>query len=409
MVHDISQLIEDKYMLSREVKHKELLALQAQINPHFLYNTLELINAMAIEIENAILHGIMEKDDEEGCIRVTARREEEDVVIEVTDDGDNIYKETGGYGIRNVEERLKLSYGNIYALKIIKKVTKMSRKSYVTKLDASPVFTFVSYTIMTLIAVICVLPFVVLIAGAFSLEEFGFARRVLVSWPRDFSFDAFKYIFQYPENVLSAYKVSVIVTVIGTTLSLLLSTLAAYVISRKELKHRNKLAFFLFFTTLFNGGLAPYYIWITNNLKLSNTYAVLIFGSDVNVMYILILRSFIKESVPEPLVESAKMDGAGDLRIFFQMVLPLLKPALASIGIFTVLAYWNDWWTPMMFTTKDHLVPLQYLLYKMLSSTTFGGYVPLAMTVIATGPILLVFPFDQKYFVSGITIGSVKG
>lgn len=298
----------------------------------------------------------------------------------------------------------------------------MSRKSYVTKLDASPVFTFVSYTIMTLIAVICVLPFVVLIAGAFSSES-SVLREGYWFWPRDFSFDAFKYIFQYPENVLSAYKVSVIVTVIGTTLSLLLSTLAAYVISRKELKHRNKLAFFLFFTTLFNGGLAPYYIWITNNLKLSNTYAVLILVPMFNVMYILILRSFIKESVPEPLVESAKMDGAGDLRIFFQMVLPLLKPALASIGIFTVLAYWNDWWTPMMFTTKDHLVPLQYLLYKMLSSINLSAamsqYVSnvdapketfkLAMTVIATGPILLVFPFAQKYFVSGITIGSVKG
>ncbi|MBD3917248.1 carbohydrate ABC transporter permease [Paenibacillus sp. PR3] len=290
------------------------------------------------------------------------------------------------------------------------------------KLNSAPVFTAVAYTVVSIIALICLIPFVVLLAGAFSSESSVISDGYWF-WPRDFSLDAFKFIFRYPGDVLSAYKVSILIAVIGTALSLFCSTMAAYVLGRKELKHRNKLAFFLFFTTLFSGGLAPYYIWLSRNLHLSNTYAVLILVPMFNVMYILILRSFISSSVPEPLIESARIDGAGDLRIFLQMILPLSKPALASIGVFTALAYWNDWWTAMMFTTKDPLIPLQYLLYKMLSSVNLSSAMSqhvtnldapketfkLAMTVIATGPILIVFPFVQKYFVSGVTIGAVKG
>ncbi|MOA07963.1 L-arabinose transport system permease protein AraQ [compost metagenome] len=174
---------------------------------------------------------------------------------------------------------------------------------------------------------------------------------------------------------------------------------------------------------MFNGGLAPYYILITKYLELKNTLGVLILLPMFNVMFILILRSFIRGSIPEPLIEAAKIDGAGEYRIFFQMVLPLSKPALASIGLFTALAYWNDWWTAMMFVDKEHLIPLQYMLYKMLSSVNvssamaqYAGAIEqpketfkLAMTVIATGPILLLFPFVQKYFVKGVTIGAVKG
>ena len=298
----------------------------------------------------------------------------------------------------------------------------MSHPSTSGKLNAAPVFTFVSYAVVSVIAFVCLLPFIVLLAGAFSSES-SVLRDGYWFWPREFSLDAFRYIFRYPGDVLSAYKVSILITVIGTAVSLFISTMAAYVLGRKELKHRNKLSFFLFFTTLFNGGLAPYYIWLSRNLHLTNTYTVLILVPMFNVMYILILRSFIRGSVPEPLIESARIDGAGEMRIFLQIVLPLSKPALASIGVFTALAYWNDWWTAMMFTSKDSLIPLQYLLYKMLSSINLSAAMAqhvtnpdtpketfkLAMTVIATGPILLVFPFAQKYFVSGVTIGAVKG
>lgn len=290
------------------------------------------------------------------------------------------------------------------------------------KIISTPWFTFISYAIVLVIALVCVLPFIVLISGSLSTES-SVIKDGYWFWPRDFSIDAFKFIFRYPQDVLSAYKVSIIITVIGTTLSLLISSMSAFVISRKEIRYRNALAFFLFFTTLFSGGLAPYYIWISRNLHLSDTYLVLILVPMFNVMYILILRSFIQGSVPEPLIESAKIDGAGYLRIYFQMILPLSKPALASIGVFMVLHYWNDWWTAMMFTNNNNMVPLQYLLYKMLSSINLSSSMAehvanfdspketfkLAMTVIATGPIILAFPFVQKYFVSGITIGAVKG
>ncbi|MDH2331544.1 carbohydrate ABC transporter permease [Paenibacillus polymyxa] len=290
------------------------------------------------------------------------------------------------------------------------------------KLNSAPVFKAFSYIVVSLIAVLCLMPFIVLISGSIS-EEGQVLAKGYSFLPRGFSLDAYAYIFRNPGEILSAYRVSLIVAVVGTVLSLLFSTMAAYVMYRKEVKYRNKLAFFLFFTTLFNGGLAPYFIWITSYLHLKNTLAVLILLPMFNVMYVLILRSFIQGSVPEPLVESAKIDGAGDFRIFWQMVLPLCKPALASIGLFTILAYWNDWWTPMMFTDKEQYVPLQYLLYKMLSSMNMSAAMvqhmsaldtpketfKLAMTVIATGPIVILFPFLQQYFVKGITIGAVKG
>lgn len=289
------------------------------------------------------------------------------------------------------------------------------------KANASPIFQGFSYVIVSVIALFCLIPFIVLISGSISSES-EVLKLGYWFWPRGFSLDAYKFIFRNPGDLLSAYRVSITVALVGTALSLFVSTMAAYVLYRREVKYRNILAFFLFFTTLFNGGLAPYYIWLSSYLHLKNTMAILILVPMFNVMYILILRSFIKGSIPEPLVESAKIDGAGDMRIFLQIVLPLSKPALASIGLFTALTYWNDWWTPMMFTDKDNLVPLQYLLYKMLSSMNMSAAMSqhvstlnmpketfkLAMTVIATGPVVALFPFVQNYFVKGVTIGSVK-
>lgn len=291
----------------------------------------------------------------------------------------------------------------------------------ISKPKQDVLFRLASFTLVSLIALFCLLPFIVMLAGSFSSED-SVLKDGYWFWPRAFSLEAYHFIFRYPRDVLNAFKNSVLITVIGTAVSLFISTMAAYVLYRKEVKYRNGLAFFLYFTTLFNGGLAPYYLFISNNLHLKNTYLVLVLVPMFNVMYVLILRSFIQGSIPEPLVESAKIDGAGDFRIFFQMVLPLSKPALASIGLFTALAYWNDWWTAMMFTDKEQYVTLQYLLYKMLSSinlsSTFAQHVSdnspketfkLALTVVTTVPIAIVFPFVQKYFVKGVTIGAVKG
>lgn len=279
-----------------------------------------------------------------------------------------------------------------------------------------------AYLFIGLIAFAALLPFLLLVIGSFSSEHDIIANGFTL-WPQQLSLNAYRSVFRFPQKIMNAYGITIYLTTVGTLVSLFLSSMAAYVLYRRELKYRNALAFFLFFTTLFNGGLAPYYILVTRYLHLKDTATILMLAPMFSVFHILILRSFIKSSIPDALVESAKMDGAGSFRIFIQVILPLLKPALASIGLFTALGYWNDWWTPMMFIQKDRLFPLQFTLYQMLSSinlsVAMGANVAvrdtpqetfkLAMTVVATGPIILLYPFLQKYFVKGITIGAVKG
>ncbi len=280
----------------------------------------------------------------------------------------------------------------------------------------------ISYVVVGLFGLFTVMPFLILIINSFTSEHYilnyGFSL-----FPKEFSVDAYSMLFTYPEKILRAYAVTIFITAVGTAISLFLSSMAAYVMFRREIKYRNALAFFIFFTTLFNGGLAPYYIIVSNTLHLQDNILVLLLVPMFSAMNILILRNFIKGSIPDSLVESAKIDGAGDFRIFVQMVLPLSKAALASIGLFTALGYWNDWWTPMMFMQNDKLFPLQYVLYQILSnanmSSSMSSFVTrldmpketlkLAMTVVSAGPIVFLYPFVQKYFVKGVTIGAVKG
>jgi len=283
-------------------------------------------------------------------------------------------------------------------------------------------FNFVSYTFITILAAFTFLPFVILIVSSFTSEHYIINHGYTLI-PRELSLDAYETIFQNPQRIFRAYGVTILVTTVGTAASLFLSSMAAYVMYRKDVKYRNSLAFFLYFTTLFNGGLAPYYLILTNYYHLKDTIFVLLLVPMFSVFNILILRNFIKASIPESLVESAKIDGAGDFRIFIRIILPLSKPALASIGLFTALNYWNDWWTPMMFVEKQNLFPLQYTLYLILSSVNIAANIlshvtrfdmpkeslKLAMTVVATGPIILLYPFVQRYFVKGITLGAVKG
>jgi putative aldouronate transport system permease protein len=280
----------------------------------------------------------------------------------------------------------------------------------------------ISYTVVGFFALFTLLPFVILLVSSSTSEHYiiNYGYTLI---PKEFSIQAYAMIFAFPQKILNAYGVSIFVTLVGTTISLFLSSMAAYVMYRKEVKYRQQLALFLYFTTLFSGGLAPYYIILSRNYHLKNTLYVLLLVPMFNVLYILILRNFIKASIPDSLSESAKIDGAGDFRIYLQIVLPLTKPALASIGLFTALYYWNDWWTPMMFVEREVLFPLQYRLYLILSSVNMAANVvqgaltvtlpqeslKLALTVISTGPIILAYPFAQKYFIKGITLGSVKG
>jgi putative aldouronate transport system permease protein len=270
-------------------------------------------------------------------------------------------------------------------------------------------------------AVSALYPFAALVSSSFTTEH-SLIHNGYRLINKEFSLAAYRQIFCDPGKIINSYGITISVTVIGTAASLFCATMAAYVLFRKEVKYRNQLAFFLYFTELFNGGLVSYYIIVGKTLGLRNNYLVMILVPLFSTFNILILRNFLKSSIPYSLIESAKMDGANDFAIFMKIVLPLSKAALASIGLFIALGYWNDWWTPMMFIEKEKLYSLQYTLYQMLSAAQVTQAasdnvstinVPretlrLAMTVIATGPIVLLYPFVQKYFVAGITIGSVK-
>jgi putative aldouronate transport system permease protein len=280
----------------------------------------------------------------------------------------------------------------------------------------------ISYTLVGGIALVAVFPFMVLLINSFTSEHFLINHGYSL-FPREFSLEAYGLVFQNPQKIGRAYAVTLLVTAVGTCASLLFSSMAAYTLSRREVRLRGQLAFFLYFTTLFSGGLAPTYIIITTVFHLKNTLAVLILGPMFNVLHILILRNFFMNSVPASLIESAKIDGAGDFTVYLRILLPLTTPALASIGLFTALFYWNDWWTAMLYVERQRLFPLQYVLYQILSSVTVAANIinnvatvnmpketlKLAMTVISIGPIILAYPFVQRYFVKGITLGAIKG
>ncbi len=294
------------------------------------------------------------------------------------------------------------------------------KKNKITSLDARIMKT-IAYVFISLFAFLAFYPFASLVTSSFASEHalVHDGYRLII---KEFSLAAYEQIFREPADILRAYGVTIGITVIGTILSLYCSTMAAYVLFRKEVKYRNKMAFFLYFTELFNGGLVSYYIIVSKNLDLRNTYLVMILVPLFSTFNILILRNFLRSSIPYSLIESAKIDGANDFTIFMKIALPLSKASLASIGLFTALGYWNDWWTPMMFVEKEPMFSLQYMLYRMLSTAQITSAasdnaiivnlpresLKLAMTVVATGPIILLYPFVQKYFVAGITIGSVK-
>ena len=277
------------------------------------------------------------------------------------------------------------------------------------------------YIILTITAIVCALPFVLIISGSFS-DSAEIMKNGYSILPRGFSLDGYRSIFLFPKQIARAYGVSILVTVAGTVLGLTIMTLCGYALSRKELKYRNVIAFIVYFTTLFSGGMVPWYIVITR-LGMRNTLWALIIPPCCSSFYILLIRNFMK-TIPDSLVESAKLDGAGEFRILIRIVIPLSTPILATVALFLALAYWNDWYHASLFITDADMWPLQYRLYNILNAASkiaqagienFSGNIlptetqKLANAVVATGPIIFLYPFLQKYFVQGISIGAVKG
>lgn len=280
-------------------------------------------------------------------------------------------------------------------------------------------FYFINYIILTLLGISTLFPFINLIAKSMSSNSEVISGLVTL-YPKGFQLDAYKYVLSQGQFV-NSFKVSLFVTIVGTIMSMIMTVMAAYPLSKPELKGRKIFLLMYIFVMLFGGGMIPNYLLI-KSLGMLNTVWSLILPGMIAVFNMLIVKNFF-EGLPESVEESAKIDGASDIKILFSIVLPMAIPVIATVGLFYVVSYWNNYMNAVLYITKPTLKPLQQYLYDLVASADAikkgGGTIDIdqAMnlstdTVTAatiTVPIILVYPFLQKYFVKGITIGSVKG
>lgn len=292
------------------------------------------------------------------------------------------------------------------------------------KLDmASVLLQVLCYLLVGVFALICLFPFVLMITSSFMNE-----REILTEGfkliPSEIDTSAYEFLFDNPQKLIDAYGVTILITVCGTAVGLIIMSMTGYVLNRKDCKYRNIVSFFIYFTTLFSGGLIPSYILMVSYLKLKDNLLALIFPGLISAWSIFLMRNFMK-AIPDSLYESATIDGAGDFRIYWQIFLPLAIPSLATVGLFLALGYWNEWYNAMLYIQTTSKYPLQYFLQKMVNQANVQQLISqgvqidlsdlptqsikMATAVVATGPVILFYPFVQRYFVSGLTVGAVKG
>ena len=281
--------------------------------------------------------------------------------------------------------------------------------------------------IFILLVIVAVAPFLLLVSSSLT-EEATLVREGYNFFPPKFSLESYIYLFQSGPKILKGYGITILITLVGTTMSVLFTILFAYPLSRKELPFRYAVSFFVFFTMLFNGGLVPSYMMWTQTFHVKNTLWALIFpGLLMNGFYIIMMRSFFTSSIPDALVEAARIDGAGEYKILFKIVMPLSKPMLATIALMVGLGYWNDWTNGLYYISNEKLYSIQQLLMKIMNNIQAmrsssnaaligtgaidlpGTSIRMAMAVIGILPIMLIYPFVQKYLVKGVVVGAVKG
>lgn len=284
-------------------------------------------------------------------------------------------------------------------------------------------FSIVNVTLMC-VCLLCIIPLLAIVTISFSNEKM-LVNEGYRLFPQQLDFTAYKYILSNASMMVQAYKVTILVTACGTIAGLLATSLFAYALSRGLFIFRKLFSFLVIFTLLFNGGLVPSYILMVNYLHLKDSLLALILPYLIGAMNVLILRTFFRQ-IPEAISESAKIDGASEWTIFWRIVFPLSKPALATIGLLILLVYWNDWWLSLLYINSPKLLPLQLMLHRMMANIEFlrsnignlsgldTSQIPsesarMAMCVLAAAPMLIILPFFQKYFVRGLTLGSVKG
>lgn len=288
-------------------------------------------------------------------------------------------------------------------------------------------FNRVSTVILTLLVVLAMLPIVLIVIASFSAEDV-LIRDGYTYFPAEWSLDSYYYMVKQGVVILRSYGVSFFVTFFGTALSVLLTTMLAYPMARKSFRGRNVLAFFVFFTMLFNGGIVPSYIMWTQIFGIKDTiWALIIPNYLVTAFNVILVKNYYQNSVPDSLIEAAQLDGASELKIFFKVMLPLSKPTVATISLFTGIAYWNDWTNGLYYINNEKLYSIQQLLMKIMDNIQAlrsnsnaallgtgavelpGTSIRMAMAVIGILPILFIYPFVQKYLVKGVVVGAVKG
>lgn len=283
----------------------------------------------------------------------------------------------------------------------------------------------VLHLFFVVLSLICLIPFVLLIVS--SVTDENFLIRVGYSFfPKALSWDAYRYLLVDSDSIVRGYLISVVVTITGTLANLALTTILAYPLSRKNLPGKNVIAFLVFFTMLFNGGLVPSYMMWTQVFHIKNTFAALIVPNlMMGAFYVIMMRTYLTSNIPDEVVEAARIDGAGEFRILVQVVLPMSIPIIATLALLVGLNYWNDWLNGLYYINNDNLYSIQVLLYQMLMKADFlrssaaaalpaGVVLPdvgikMAVAVLGTLPMLIVYPFFQRFFVKGIVIGAVKG
>ena len=279
------------------------------------------------------------------------------------------------------------------------------------------------YVFLTLYSICCIIPFIIIVSTSFTSESVIRAEGVQFL-PKDITLTAYDMVTK-SGGIWWSYVVTILLTVIGTGIGLSIIAMTGYALQRKDFPFRNGISFFIYFTSLFQAGLAPYYLLMTQTYHLKDNYLAVLLPLLMSPWLIILMKNFVK-SIPHEITESGKIDGAGDMRIFVSLILPMLKPALATIGLFLALGYWHEWYQSSLFLSSRVAVkPLQFTLYEIVNKTdalknsVAGQFINLAdipqesvkmaNAVLATGPIVMLYPFVQKYFISGITVGAVKG
>jgi len=285
----------------------------------------------------------------------------------------------------------------------------------------------VALVLMSILAIFCVVPFILMISVSFSSETA--LSQGYRFWPKEFSLSAYQFLWLKRLTILRAYGLTILVTVVGTVASLILTSLFAYPLSRKDFKPRNLFAFILFFTMLFNGGMTSSYIIWTRLFHIKDTvWAYLLPGALMGGMNVLMVRNYYNANIPYSIIEAARMDGANDLRIYTGIMIPLSKPVMTTVGLFSALGYWNNWTSGLYYISNPKLYTIQVYLKKLMDSIQFlktsdltnesamlamqslpTESARMAIAIIAILPILLVYPFIQGELIKGMVVGGVKG